>query len=94
MRFSLLSYRKQRKLQEQQILQQSTQAAGKETCDAKLWYAAQTSMQAKPGKTLRVGDSYTVVDSSNSSAFVLIGDARCLLVLFACCQKWSSKAYL
>ena len=38
-----------------------------------LWYAAQTSMQAKPGKTLRVGDSYKVVDSSNRSAFVLIG---------------------
>ena len=29
-------------------------------------------MQAKPGKTVRVGDSYKVVDSSNRSAFVLI----------------------
>ncbi len=31
-------------------------------------------MQAKPGKTLRVGDNYKMVDSSNSSAFVLIGE--------------------
>ena len=30
-------------------------------------------MQAKSGKTVRVGDSYKVVDSSNRSAFVLIG---------------------
>ena len=29
-------------------------------------------MQAKPGKTVRVGDSYKVVDS-NRNAFVLIG---------------------
>ena len=38
-----------------------------------MWYAAQTSMQVKPGKTVRVGDSYKVVDNSNRSAFVLIG---------------------
>ena len=30
-------------------------------------------MQAKPGKSVRVGDSYKVVDSSNRKAFVLIG---------------------
>ena len=30
-------------------------------------------MQARPGKTVRVGDSYKVVDSSNRNAFVLIG---------------------
>jgi len=41
-------------------------------CDA--YCGTQTSMQAKPGKTLRVGDSYKVVDSSNSSAFVLIAE--------------------
>ncbi len=40
-------------------------------------------MQAKPGKTLRVGDSYKVVDSSNSSAFVLKGEVllSCSLVV-------------
>ena len=30
-------------------------------------------MQVKLGKTVRVGDSYNVVDNSNRSAFVLIG---------------------
>ncbi len=39
-------------------------------------------MQAKPGKTLRVGDSYKVVDSSNRSAFVLIGVR---LLSYYCC---------
>jgi len=41
------------------------------------------SMQAKPGKTLKMGDSYKVVDSRNSSAFVLIGEVlmSCLLVV-------------
>ena len=56
-----------------------------------LWYAAQTSMQAKPGKTLRVDDSYKVVDSSNRSAFVLIGVR---VLLSTCCQERSSQAYL
>ena len=53
-----------------------------------MWYAAQTSMQVNLAKTLGVGDSYKVVDSSNSSAVVLIGEE-----LFICCQEWSSKAY-
>ncbi len=41
------------------------------------------SKQAKPGKTLKMGDSYKVVDSRNSSAFVLIGEVllSCLLVV-------------
>ena len=30
-------------------------------------------MQAKPGETLRAGDSYKVVDSINRSPFVLKG---------------------
>ena len=32
------------------------------------------SIPANPGKTLRVGDIYKMVDSSNSNAFVLIGE--------------------
>ena len=39
-------------------------------------------MQAKPGKTLRVDDSYKVVDSSNRSAFVLVG--VCVLLSCGC----------
>ena len=47
-------------------------------------------MQAEPGKTLKVGDSYKVVDSSNRSAFVLKG----VRLLFTCLQEQSSQGYL
>ncbi len=33
-------------------------------------YAAQTSTQSRRGKTLRVSESYKLVDGSNNNAFV------------------------
>ena len=39
------------------------------------------NIPANPGKTLRVGDSYKVVDSSNSNAFVLIGEVLLTFLL-------------
>ncbi len=55
-------------------------------------------MQAKPGKTLGVGDSYKAVDSSNRSAFVLIGvrvllSCECSLVKNSLAKTTYSKAH-